>query len=347
MVKIVNLLGDVKIGRQGEVVYQRKYGEQIRRMAQPKRAIPSQAQEKHRQKYRDALAWRKQLSLPNRRYLDGYCIANWIVDNYKIPLPWSRFALKLYLQAIEFVPDLAVTQEPPLAAEKRESHYGSRLADSSIGQVNWWTQTFDASDNYKIGLVKLLLYRVGSPNEVTIGIRLTDGAGKPTGGDLTSGTTNGDTLTTNNTGEWREIELTPYQLDVGVRYAIVARAPGAAATNSLRWIMTRDLPRYQYGQMYYSGDSGGTWAFQNYDANFEGWSAQQEGEYTKGGILHVRHPALLVVIHKRGELIIFKYEALSSLDEEYITSQVGLDVEVGDIIKATTLPGIEYAYKVV
>ena len=102
MVKITNPLGDVKIGRQGEVVYQRKYGEQMRRMAQPKRAIPSQAQIEHRQLYKAALAWRKSLSRANRIYLDGYCIANWVVDNYKIPLPWSRFALKIYLEKVHF-----------------------------------------------------------------------------------------------------------------------------------------------------------------------------------------------------------------------------------------------------
>ncbi|GAJ14032.1 unnamed protein product, partial [marine sediment metagenome] len=103
MVKIVNELGEVKTGVQGEAVYQGKYGQQIRRTRQPKRAIPSQKQLEHRQLYREALAWRKALSLPNRRYLDGYCIANWIVDDYKIALPWSRFALKLYLQHISFV----------------------------------------------------------------------------------------------------------------------------------------------------------------------------------------------------------------------------------------------------
>ncbi len=346
MVKITNPLGEVKIGRQGEVVYQRKYGEQIRRQASPKRAMASEAQIAHRQLYRDALAWRSQLSLANRRYLGRYCYANRVVDNYQIPLPWSRFALKLYLEHIHFIPDLTVKQEPPLPAEKKESHEGSRLADASIGLNNWWTQTFDASQSYKIDSVKLLLYRVGNPHEVTIGIRLTDGEGKPTGGDLTSGTTNGNTLTTSNTGEWREIELTPYQLDEGVRYAIVARAPGAATTNSLRWIMTRDLPRYQYGQMYYSGDSGGTWGFQNYDANFEVWSAEQEGEYTKEGILHIRHPALLTIVHKREGATINEYDTLSSLDDEYLTGQVGVDVIGGDEIEATTIAEKTYKYKI-
>ncbi|GAH58226.1 unnamed protein product, partial [marine sediment metagenome] len=110
MVKIQNVMGDVKIGKQGEVVYQRKYGEQIRSLAAPKRAIVSEAQIKHRQFYRDALAWRKQLSRQNKRYLEGYCIANGVIDSYGIPLAWSRFALRLHLQKIKFVPALTTTE---------------------------------------------------------------------------------------------------------------------------------------------------------------------------------------------------------------------------------------------
>lgn len=103
MVKIINTLGDVKIGKQGQVVYQRKYGEQIRRGLSPKRAIVSQKQAEHRLMYKNALNWRKSLSLPNRRYLEGYCLSSWIVDRFKIPLPWHRFALKLYLERVHFV----------------------------------------------------------------------------------------------------------------------------------------------------------------------------------------------------------------------------------------------------
>lgn len=103
MVKIINTLGDVKIGKQGQVVYQRKYGEQIRRGLSPKTVIPSQAQENHRQLYRDALTWRKSLSRQNRIYLEGYCIITGLVDKLGLPFPWHRFALKIYLEKVSFV----------------------------------------------------------------------------------------------------------------------------------------------------------------------------------------------------------------------------------------------------
>ncbi|MBA7580219.1 hypothetical protein ES708_22110 [subsurface metagenome] len=63
-------------------------------------------------------------------------------------------------------------------------------------------------------------------------------------------------------------------------------------------------------------------------------------------ILHVRHPALLSVIHMRGEKIIREYHDLSSLDDQYLTKQVGLDVAKGDAIEATTVAGISYRHQV-
>lgn len=63
-------------------------------------------------------------------------------------------------------------------------------------------------------------------------------------------------------------------------------------------------------------------------------------------LLHVRHPALLTVVHKRGEVIIRGYDTLSSLDDEYLTGQVGLDVADGDVIEVTTLAGLAYRYQV-
>ncbi len=63
-------------------------------------------------------------------------------------------------------------------------------------------------------------------------------------------------------------------------------------------------------------------------------------------ILHVRHPALLSVIHRRGEKIIREYHDLSSLDDQYLTKQVGLDVAKGDTIEATTIAGIGYRHQV-
>lgn len=60
--------------------------------------------------------------------------------------------------------------------------------------------------------------------------------------------------------------------------------------------------------------------------------------------LHVKHPALLSVVQKRGDETIVSYENLSSLKDETIIGQVGLDVEEGDFIGVLTLPGTAFGF---
>ncbi|GAI14079.1 unnamed protein product, partial [marine sediment metagenome] len=101
---------------------------------------------------------------------------------------------------------------------------------------------------------------------------------------------------------------------------------------------------YPGGNTEYSSDSGQDWwSGATSDFMFEEYGATP-GIAATPGLLHIRHPALLTIVHTRGELTIKEYESLSSLDEEYLTTQVGIDIQKGDHIKATTLPGTEYSY---
>jgi len=145
---------------------------------------------------------------------------------------------------------------------------------------------------------------------------------------------------------WFTIPFPPiFELQEGVMYAVVMRAPANPNYDIAAWRRDNDL-NYTRGTGKYSDNSGVNWDELYYDWQFEVWSAEIAGESSKAGILHVRHPALMSVIHKRGELIVREYDTLSSLDDEYLAGQVGLDVEQGDTIKATTLPGIKYSYEV-
>ncbi len=347
MVKIKNVLGDVKIGRQGEVVYQRQHGEQIRRLASPKRAMASEAQIAHRQLYRDALVWRKSLSLPNRRYLEGYCIANGVIDSYHIPLPWSRFALKLYLQAVKFV----VIEKPSITYKKTTDLYEHYEDGTGVGfaifKTNWEGETFTPLEAHNCNKVALDVVRVGDLTGVSmvVGIRNTDGEGLPTGGDLTSKTIDANSIPTEH--DWVEFKFeTPTSLLASVKYAIVLRLVGEIGSNRIESRNAGGDP-YPNGEVVRSSNSGSSWSAQTgYDRNFREYG-ETETEEAVPGLLHVRHPALLTVIHKRDGLNINGYDTLSSLDKEYLTGQVGLDVEAGDSIEATTLPGIDYRFKVV
>lgn len=97
MVKIINTLGDVKIGKQGLAVYQRHYGQQIRRLVSPKSIPATKLQQRQRDRFDQALLWRKGLSTNARHYLQGFAIAHQIVDSYGVPLTWDKFAIQIAL----------------------------------------------------------------------------------------------------------------------------------------------------------------------------------------------------------------------------------------------------------
>lgn len=346
MVRIVNTFGDIKTGRQGEVVYQRKYGEQIRRTAQPKRAMASEAQIKHRQLYRDALAWRKQLSLPNRRYLDGYCIANWIVDGYQIPLPWSRFALKLYLEKVRFV----IITKPALTETMQESINQAYDDEAELDShalaygTTWIAQTFTPSQDLELTKAQIFVRKTGTPGAGKVHLRATDADGHPTGSDLATADIPPGSLPGQFT--WMEYSLPYPNLLQGVKYALIVSMEGGSSGNYINWALDSQDPTYAGGNFQHSTNSGTTWTtYDEYDFGFRIYGKWPDIVLTPG-LLHVRHPALLKLVHKRGDLTISEYDTLSSLDEEYLTRQVGLDVEAGDTIKATTIAQITYSYTV-
>lgn len=346
MVKITNPLGNIKVGRQGEAVYQRKYGEQIRRTASPKRAIPSQRQIEHRQLYRAALDWRSQLSLPNRRYLDGYCIANGIVDSYHIPLPWSRFALKIYLQAVKFV---SITK--PIAGEVTEEQLYENYQYVLPGYSKIWgnaraAQTFTPLVTHKLTKVGLYLSHKAVVGLSHIQLHPTDAQGHPTAEVLSAISFPATELPTGDPSAFFYKDMPEYEVLAGVKYAWWLRQDGGGANYYMMAGRHSPGATYPRGNTEWSTDGGSSWtAYPDIDYYFEEYGIAA-GVAPEPGLLHVRHPALLKVVHKRGELTINGYDTLSSLDEEYLTKQVGLDVEVGDLIKATTLPGIDYAYPI-
>jgi hypothetical protein len=137
-------------------------------------------------------------------------------------------------------------------------------------------QTFNSSTSFNITSVKLLLYRVGSPGTVTVGIYATTGSpAYPTGSALTSGTTNGTTLTTNTAGEWREITLTTHTLQASTTYAIVISISGGSGTNdNVHWRDDKSSPTYangMYGRSSSSGAWGTTYMDNTKDDMFEVW----------------------------------------------------------------------------
>lgn len=138
-----------------------------------------------------------------------------------------------------------------------------------IASTKWFAQTFTASSAHNVTSVKLLLKRSDTPGTLTVSIRETDVNGHPTGADLTSGTTDGDTIS-EVTPEWREIALTSYSLTSGVKYAIVARVPDSTIFEALYWRATNSGYAGTEEKSFNSGVDWDTGAA-GWDLMFEVW----------------------------------------------------------------------------
>ncbi len=134
-------------------------------------------------------------------------------------------------------------------------------------------QTFTPSASHDITSVKLLFYRAGSPGTITVSIRATDGSGHPTGSDLASGTTDGDTLPTASPYEWREITFgTPLPLVADTKYAIVVdQAIAGGGGQQVIWRADGSSPSYAGGNHEQSSDNGASFAAGTQDFMFEDW----------------------------------------------------------------------------
>ena len=150
----------------------------------------------------------------------------------------------------------------------------------SLSDANmYYAQTFTVgtvgpNENHNITKVKLKLFRVGSPGTITVSIRATDGSGLPTGSDLSTGTIDGNTLTTDNTGEWYEIEMSSYTLQASTKYAIIMRATNPGASSGVGYREDSTVPTYSGGIAISSSNSGSTWTKRSdFDIMFEIWGS--------------------------------------------------------------------------
>lgn len=136
----------------------------------------------------------------------------------------------------------------------------------------WAAQTFTVgsagpAQKHTIKSIKLKLFKNGAPGVVTFSIRNT-AAGKPTGGDLCSGTYDCDTLGA-SPGAFVDIFLGAGTLLVpGTMYAIVCPIPGG---NTFRWRADTTGPTYGGGTCVGSADGVNWLIYAGLDLMFEEW----------------------------------------------------------------------------
>jgi hypothetical protein len=146
------------------------------------------------------------------------------------------------------------------------------------GAAIWQAQTFTAAvTGHTVSSVKIKAYRVGSPGTFTLSIRATS-SGLPTGGDLTSGSVNANSWSTQAT--WISIPVTQFTLSASTKYAIVCRSSVGDANNYFCWQCDTTSPTYTGGNRAYSLNSGGSWSADNaQDFMFEVWSGSDKQCY--------------------------------------------------------------------
>ena len=139
----------------------------------------------------------------------------------------------------------------------------------------WYAQTFtvgNTGDNeaHVIAHVELMLYKGDITGDALIKIRAVDGAGKPTGPDLSTGVTDVGTLPTWPNHAWRSIDMSAYTLQASTKYAVIVAFPTGDASHVL-WVGHEGTsPTYTGGQFYHSFDSGvGWWIYYNWDMWFK------------------------------------------------------------------------------
>lgn len=182
--------------------------------------------------------------------------------------------------AVGIIP--AFSALPVYAVPERYEHY----ITGEDGLVRIWTwfsdgNSFTPQVTFTIESVKIKVHREpgGSPGIVTIEIRdldesLPSVAGIPVGEVLCSGTTNGNTITTNEAGEWREITIVDgTSLLVDVSYAYTVKIASEAYADSIHLHTDGEPSGYNRGHHVHVTDPEPLWTALPNDFMFEIWGS--------------------------------------------------------------------------
>ncbi len=109
--------------------------------------------------------------------------------------------------------------------------------------------------------VKFKLYRRGSPGIINCELYAVDGNNKPAGSILSSGTIDGDSLTTSSSGQLVEFTMDSVTLNSSTQYALVIYGTNIDGDNKV--FLKGEIsgsPSYTGGSRISSNDSGSSWS---------------------------------------------------------------------------------------
>lgn len=160
-------------------------------------------------------------------------------------------------------PTISVVSPPTVtdfACLVREKYQTGDDGDGVIYGNNHDSQTFTPSADHNLNHVMIRVKRVGTVegNTMTVAIRATDGAGKPTGADLISKAFDFNGLPSAVTNIQVFFSSSTAVVS-GTKYAIVVYLSGGDAGTYLVWRRDGSSPSYAGGSRVYSTDAGSTW----------------------------------------------------------------------------------------
>ena len=123
-----------------------------------------------------------------------------------------------------------------------------------------------AISDHNVTQVHVFCKRFGSPGTVNVKIYAADANKKPTGEVLSSGNFDGDTL--EETGAWKEIDVSLCTFSEGNWYVIVFDVPGAGSWHYFRWY-GKFTNVYPDAVGVYSNNAGVTWSYTFVDFTFK------------------------------------------------------------------------------
>lgn len=163
------------------------------------------------------------------------------------PVTPADYALESRIPHSEHVPDVA---------NLRGEYYLTQVTpgEREFYGTSWYALEFQPVWPHELWRLRLKFYREGSPGTVTVSIR-----SSLTGADLATETLDGDLLTTDPAGEWKDIDFsTKLPLSAWTTYYVIMRATGGDVTNSIHVICDEDEV-YDGGRNHYSTNSGVNW----------------------------------------------------------------------------------------
>lgn len=149
--------------------------------------------------------------------------------------------------------------ETPLFLEKRYEHYttGDDYFDS-ISDADYIGQIFTVgavgtNEDFTLSKIKVKIYKYGDPTgDALFTVRNVNEAGLPTDDILSTGFIDTSMLTTNSSGRWYTIPMTPCILNKDMSYALVGNYMMNPPHSMIRW-------RYDSDDQEYPGGYGVWW----------------------------------------------------------------------------------------